>query len=73
VYITRVSNNSPASDASLKVGDIITGINNTTLDESHSYLNILYTYKPGDTVTLEVTRDNKIIQIQVTLGESKSG
>jgi 2-alkenal reductase len=72
VYITRVATNSPASDAGLKVGDIITGINNTTLDEGHSYLNILYTFTPGDTVTLEVTRDNQNIQIQVTLGESKS-
>jgi 2-alkenal reductase len=72
VYITRVASNSPASDVTLKVGDIITGINTTTIDETHSYLNILYTYKPGDTVTLEVTRDNQNIQVQVTLGESKS-
>jgi serine protease Do len=72
VYITRVASNSPASDAGLKVGDIITGIDSISLDESHSYLNILYTHKPGDKVTLEVTRDNQNIQIQVTLGESKS-
>jgi serine protease Do len=72
VYITRVATNSPAGDAGLKVGDIITGINATAIDENHSYLNVLYTYKPGDTVTLDVTRDNQSIKVQVTLGESKS-
>jgi 2-alkenal reductase len=72
VYVTRVSNNSPASDAGLKVGDIITGVDTITIDENHSYLNILYTYKPGDKVMLKVMRDNQEFQIQVTLGESKS-
>ena len=71
-YITRVSTSSSAGDAGLLVGDIITGINTTTIDESHSYLNILYTYKPGDMVTLEVIRNDQNLQIQVTLGESKS-
>jgi serine protease Do len=71
-YVTRVSNSSPASDAGLKVGDIITGVDKITIDENHSYLNILYTYKPGDKVMLQVMRDNQEFQIQVTLGESKS-
>jgi serine protease Do len=71
-YVTRVSNSSPASDAGLKVGDIITGVDTITIDENHSYLNILYTYKPGDKVMLQVMRDNQEFQIQVTLGESKS-
>ncbi|MBN2257162.1 MAG: trypsin-like peptidase domain-containing protein [Anaerolineaceae bacterium] len=72
VYITRVANNSPASDAGLMVGDIITGIDTVALDENHSYLNILYTYQPGDTVKLDVSRNDKNLQIIVTLGESKS-
>ncbi len=72
VYISKIVNGSPASEANLQVGDIITRVDNTAIDENHSYLNILYTYKPGDMVTLEVLRNNKKIEVQVTLGESKS-
>ena len=70
-YITNVSRNSPASQAGLQQGDIITKIGDTALDETHSYINVLFTYKPGDTVTLEVNRDGKTIQVQVTLAEAK--
>ena len=40
------------------------------MDETHSYLNTLYTYKPGDQVTLSVIRNGQKLQIQVTLGEA---
>jgi serine protease Do len=73
VYITRVAQNSPASQAGLQVGDIITKIGDVPLDETHSYVNALFEYKPGDQITLEVVRGNKTTQVQVTLGEAQSG
>jgi serine protease Do len=72
VYISKIAPDSPASNADLKEGDIITHVNTVKLDENHSYLNILYTYKPGDMVLLKVLRDGKNLEVQVTLGESKS-
>jgi serine protease Do len=72
VYITDVAANSPASKAGLKVGDIITGIDDTTLDETHAYINTLFQYSAGDTVTISLVRNNRQIQVQVTLGESNS-
>ncbi len=69
-YVTRVAAGSPASKAGLQQGDIITQIDNVTLDANHSYLNTLYTYKPGDTVTLSVIRNGQTMQIQITLGEA---
>lgn len=72
VYITDVTANSPASKADLRQGDIITGIDDVTLDETHSYLNTLFIHQPGDQVTLVVARGSKTLQIQVTLGESNS-
>jgi serine protease Do len=71
-YITRVSNNSPASDAGLMVGDIITHIDDTTINEDQSYLNLLYTFQPGDTVTLGIVRNKQNLEVQIVLGESKS-
>ena len=70
VYVTKVTANSPASQAGLQQGDIITQVDNVVMDETHSYLNTLYTYKPGDQVTLSVIRNGQKLQIQVTLGEA---
>src|SRR5215216_3653563 len=71
VYITKVADNSPASQAGLQQGDIITKVGDVALDETHSYVNTLFTYKPGDQITLEVVRGNKNIQVPITLGEAQ--
>jgi serine protease Do len=71
VYITKVEANGPASAAGLQEGDIITKVGDITLDETHSYVNALFTYKPGDQIALEVMRDGKPAQLQITLGEAK--
>ena len=71
VYITKVADNSPASKAGLQQGDIITKVGDVALDETHSYVNTLFTYKPGDQITLEVVRGNKNIQVPITLGEAQ--
>ncbi|HSB67560.1 MAG TPA: trypsin-like peptidase domain-containing protein [Anaerolineales bacterium] len=70
VYITDIAPGGPADKASLQVGDIITAIDQTNLDETHAYINTLFLYKAGDAVTLAVNRNGKQIQVQVTLGES---
>lgn len=70
VYITNVAANSPASQAGLQEGDIITGIDQTSLDENHAYINTLFQYAAGDTVTLTLMRNSRQIQVKVTLGES---
>lgn len=71
VYITQVESNSPASDAGLKEADIITKVGDVALDETHSYVNTLFTFKPGDQITLNVMRDGTDTQVQITLGEAK--
>ncbi len=71
VYITQISAGSPAQQAGLKRGDILTRIGDTTLDDTHPYINTLYAHQPGETVTLEVVRGRTNTQVQVTLGESK--
>jgi 2-alkenal reductase len=70
VYVSRVVSNSPASKGGLQRGDIIIKVGGVALDDTHSYLNTLYTYKPGDLVTLTLIRDGKTIEVQITLGEA---
>jgi serine protease Do len=70
VYVTKVADNSPASAAGIQVGDIITSLGTVQMDETHGYLNVLYTYSPGDKVTLGILRDGKSMSLEITLGES---
>jgi serine protease Do len=70
VYVAQVYDNSPALQAGLQSGDIITRIGDITLDDEHPYTNALYRYAPGNMVELGVVRDNQEIELQVTLGES---
>ena len=72
VYITDVAAGSPAAQASLQQGDIITSIGGVALDTTHSYINTLFTFKPGDQVNVEFLRNGKTMQVQVTLGTAKS-
>ena len=70
VYVTDVLPDSPAAQAGLQPDDIIIRIGENAIDETHSYLNILFQYQPGDTVTVTFVRDRQERQIEVTLGES---
>jgi 2-alkenal reductase len=71
VYITNVEPGSPANAGGLQEGDIITKVGDITLDETHSYVNALFNYKPSDTINLVVMRGGKETQLQITLGEAK--
>ena len=73
IYITSVAAGSPAEQAGLQVNDILTKIGDTAIDETHSYMNTLFLYKPGDKVTLEVVRNGQTMQVQVTLSETNPG
>jgi serine protease Do len=72
VYVTRVDANSPAQQAGLQRGDIITRVGDVELDGDHSYINALFTYSPGATIPLQVVRDGHSLDLQVTLGETRS-
>lgn len=71
-YVTLVGSGTPAARAGLQQGDIITRVGDIALDAEHSYTNALFAYKPGDQVKLEVVRNGKTLELQVTLGETKS-
>lgn len=73
VYVTEVAGGGPASQAGIQRGDIITKIGEVALDETHSYVNTLFTFQPGDQVTLTLMRGKNEMQVQVTLGEAKHG
>jgi len=69
VYISHVDPRSPAEDAGLREGDIIIKMGNDTLDEEHPFINVLYSYTPGDITNLQVVRGNTQLDLTVKFGE----
>lgn len=67
VVVDGVEPNSPADKGGIKKGDIITKINNETVENSSYFKYKLYSYKVGDTVKITVKRDNKEITLKVKL------
>lgn len=70
-YLTEVKSGSPADQAGLQRGDIIIAIGGQAIDENHSFINMLFHWKPGDTVDVDVVRGRKRLTLQVTLGSSR--
>ncbi|MEA2511873.1 MAG: 2-alkenal reductase [Thermomicrobiales bacterium] len=72
VYVTDVSPGSPAADAGIKPGDVITAIDGEPIDQTHPLEEFLFEHQPGDTVELTIQRGDQEQQVQVTLGERPS-
>jgi serine protease Do len=68
VVVTQVEANSPASKAGVQECDVITALDSQQIDADHSLQTILFTHKVGDNITLSIMRDNKPLQIKLTLG-----
>ena len=68
IYIAQISLDSPASKSGLKIGDIITKIDNLELNKMCDLRSYIYTKSPGDEVNLTIYRNKKELQIRVKLG-----
>jgi putative serine protease PepD len=69
-YVGTVTAGGPAADAGLKAGDVITAIDGKPTPSADDLGTVLAGFKPGQTVTLKVTRQSGATdQIQVTLGQ----
>ena len=69
VLVTRVGPNSPARQAGLQQGDVITKVNDQALGEQKSLAQMLNQYKPGDDVRLTINRDGKEQTLTVKLAQ----
>jgi 2-alkenal reductase len=69
VFVSYVDPGSPADRAGLLRGDIITQLGDIPLDDEHPFINTLYSYEPGEEVTLNIMRGGRSLDITVTLGE----
>ncbi|MFP4441252.1 MAG: S1C family serine protease [Chloroflexaceae bacterium] len=67
--ISDVVPETPAAAGGLQPGDIIVEIGGTSLARDNSLRHVLTQYQPGDTVELNVLRNNRQISLTVTLVE----
>jgi S1-C subfamily serine protease len=68
-----VESGTPAADAGLRDGDIITAINDQAIDKDHPLDATLSQYSPGDTISVTVLRDGESITLSVTLAVRPDG
>lgn len=67
--ITEVAADSPAAEADVQVGDIVTAVNGEPVDQERTLRDRIAAYEPGDIVTLTVLRAGASSDVEVTLGE----
>ncbi len=67
--ITNVSGNSPAAKAGLRVRDVIVAINDKPIQDSVAAMAVIASLKPGSDAKFTVTRDQKDVAINVTIGK----
>ena len=69
IYVGQIALDSNAAKTGLKIGDVITKIDNLKLNKMCDLRCYIYTKKPGEEVNLTILRNNKEQQIKVTLGK----
>lgn len=69
--VIQTQKDSPASDAGLKMGDIITKIEDYEVDSVSRLKYYLYKYKPGDKVKITFIREGKTKTETLTLAKSE--
>lgn len=70
--IVRVVEKSAAEKLGLKIGNIITKVNNTEIRNSSHLVEVIQTYKPGDKVNLTYYTEDKLNTKKVRLGAKKT-
>ncbi|MBV8991896.1 MAG: trypsin-like peptidase domain-containing protein [Solirubrobacterales bacterium] len=66
--ISTVSSGSPAQNAGLQAGEVITAVNGTAISSTEQFIATVDNYSPGTTITLTVKSGGASKNVKVTLG-----
>ncbi len=67
-YIREIEIDSPAMEAGIQSGDVVTRVGNTEITTYNELLGILKSSQPGDVLTVTLTRQGREMSVDVTLG-----
>ena len=71
VVLLQVHEDTPAYESGLLIGDIITKIDDTSIENMNQLKKALYKYKQGDKAKLTINRTNTVLEIEVVFKELK--
>jgi S1-C subfamily serine protease len=66
--VIEVTENGPAAQAGLKVGDVLTKFDDQKLGGPDDLGEMIRKKRPGDEITLEVKRDREMLGVKVKVG-----
>ncbi len=67
LLVSQITPGSPAAQAGLRVNDIILSIDGKNIDETHPLRSILFRYKVGDKIKLQVMRSGQTAEMEIVL------
>ena len=70
--VAQVAARSPAADAGVRVGDVVTAVDGTTVADPAAVATAVRARQPGDQITLTITRDGASTDVKVRLGNADS-
>jgi len=69
IYIAKISTYGPSKNSGIKIGDIITKIDDISINKMSELRRYIYTKKIGDEVELTILRNKKEYNIKIKLGK----
>lgn len=69
IYVAQITKNGPSDSTELKEGDVITNIDDVSLNTMNDLRQYIYTKKPNDEVILKITRGKINKEIKIKLGK----
>lgn len=69
IYVAQISADGPSYSSGLKIGDIITKVDEVTVNKMSELRSYIYTKKVGDEVNLTILRNKREYNIKIKLGK----
>ena len=70
VFVSKIYEGSPADLAGIQEQDVITALNDTKIEKMEQLTRVLFSYKPGDEVTVHLFREKQKMEVTIKLGTS---
>lgn len=70
LYVSELTPDGPAERAGMQVGDRVVSVDGIEINSSSDIISIRDSHKVGDEITIEVERDDEIIELKLVIGDS---